>query len=1154
MATTRYITPIYDRTSADVDFARDNQQDLENKHKGAWNYTDANRVCNNLKYAAEHMYREGFLSEPYVMSVKTDWTEDDIITYEEINTMIVNNMNNLRTYSRPDLQWFPIALIANMDFNVANWLERNIDELAHQVPMPPEKFTLTVEYGSGSGEYEANTIVEIVADPPPEEGLIFDHWSGDHLENIEHATAAHTTYKMPYMNINLKANYSNAVPHTLTVKTYTNTITEQLMMGGVLKIEADPAPLGKVFHHWEVSPAEYEDQLYEPAASTHFTMPNADVTLTAVYITVGDKYLSVVNGTGSGWYTYGTNVQISPTIPSGSTFTGWSGDTQYLTGDTSTAYNVVKIPDVSRITVRANYHTPSSGGGSNPGGGGGGSTYIPATDLTLTVKNGFITSTGGTTGVYDEFDRVAITADPAPSGYVFDYWSRSGDGSVSGSANGTVVIGRTDITVTAVYRRLEYYTLRVTTDGGTTTTIKESEDRFSIDARPIPSGYVFEYWSGDTSGISTREPYNGNVMMGHSDRTITAIYRYLDTHTLTVNQLSGSYTYIQKEGSTVTITPEAALPGTRFTHWTFEGAGHYSVSNGVATVTYGNGDATLTAHYVNIWTITAVNGTINNRTSAVLDEGSTYSLVTRDLAIYEGFDGWSQSGPGSIRNAASKATEFTVGNGDATLTANISQYPDKTLKVYWRHPSTNVTTLAFEKTYQYGSKIPLIEAQIAPDKSTFLSWLGDVDDLKPSALASTVSIDSITTDTAITATYFYPESPQYFTLTVYDGYPESGTYAAGTQVAINARTPSQNWEFHKWEGDTQYLVDPNVKLPENSVIMPLKSITLKAKFKVLGEEPLYRCSVSNGTASATYKIAEDSTVDVSGVYIDVPADTEVTLTGEPDVVGWVFDRWDGNFEAAGVIDIVKTNNPTVFTMPENDVNVVMIRRELMKATVYTTNATGPGNAYAGKYPIAGTLRDTEDIRYVFSHWTCVDADGIDCISAIEDPEAVETNINLGEKDLWIEAVYKIYYKLTVVEGQDTGEGYYEEGFEVTTVYANTPAPEEKLVFDHWEDPMMVLVNIYDPTPTIIMRNTVATITAVFISLDAQGNSVVVTSEDIDDSLITRSDSYAVNGTYNVGTLAFDKEGCLGVVTEVDPDKSDDTDDFAVEQLFYGGNF
>lgn len=143
------------RTLADVEYARANQHDLENKHKGAWNYTDANRVGNNLKYAAEHMYKEGILREPYVMQIKTDWKEEDIITYEELNTMIVNNMNNLKTFSRPDLKWFNIALITNLDYNLANWLEKNIHELAHQEPMPEIPHKLTVVNGSGSGEYLA---------------------------------------------------------------------------------------------------------------------------------------------------------------------------------------------------------------------------------------------------------------------------------------------------------------------------------------------------------------------------------------------------------------------------------------------------------------------------------------------------------------------------------------------------------------------------------------------------------------------------------------------------------------------------------------------------------------------------------------------------------------------------------------------------------------------------------------------------------------------------------------------------------------------------------------------------------------------------------------------------------------------------------------
>ena len=87
-----------------------------------------------------------------------------------------------------------------------------------------------------------------------------------------------------------------------------------------------------------------------------------------------------------------------------------------------------------------------------------------------------------------------------------------------------------------------------------------------------------------------------------------------------------------------------------------------------------------------------------------------------------------------------------------------------------------------------------------------------------------------------------------------------------------------------------------------------------------------------------------------------------------------------------------------------------------------------------------------------------------------------------------------------------------------------------------------------------MKDTVSTITAVFTSLDAKGNSIAITGNDIHDELITRHDSYLINGIYAVGTIVFDKDGCIGVITQVDPDNTDNTDDFKVEKLFYGGNF
>ena len=721
------------------------------------------------------------------------------------------------------------------------------------------------------------------------------------------------------------------------------------------------------------------------------------------------------------------------------------------------------------------------------------------------------------------------------------------------SSTTTITIGTTAAIVTANYRLLEYHNLTLITNSGTTVSARERHEWVTINANPPPSNYTFNSWTGDTSGFEINK-VSTSAKMGTSDRTITATYREISAHTLTVHQLSGDVIYTQNEFTTVSLTAENAPAGKRFVQWNITGQGNLSTRYSSTTVfTFGNGNTELTPIYVNVWTITVTDGTVDGSSSILLNEGSSYRLMCRRLAAYERFDGWMLAGPGIITNLAATDTYFTVGNGDATITASISNYPDKTLTIYMRDPDTETDTLLSEETYTYGSAIPVV-APVAPDKTTFSTWLGDVEVLYPSALASSVSINNLTTDATIVATYYYPESPQYFTLNVYDGYPATGVYAVGSQISIRAREPSQGWEFYKWYGDTQYLVNQDLTISENLVVMPLKSIELYAKFKVAGETPLYRISVTNGIASGTYEDSSEVEHTESGAYIDVPAGTIVTLTADPDVVGWVFDYWSGNFASAGVDDIIVTDNPATFTAVESDLNIVMTRRELDKYTVYTTNATGPGTNYPGTYPIAGNLSNTEERHYVFNEWSCVDANEEDCISAIGNPNLVETTITLTDKDLWATASYTTYYKLTVVQGQDSGGGYYYEGQTVNSVVADTPTPGSRLIFDHWDDPTEIITNIYDPTPTIVMKDTVATITAVYVSLDARGNSVVVTGSDLHTGVITKTRSTLINGVYAVGTIVFDADGCIGVITSVDPDQNDNTDDYGVTKLFYGGNF
>ena len=66
-------------------------------------------------------------------------------------------------------------------------------------------FTLTVENGTGSGTYEADDEITIVANEA-QDGMVFDKWIGD-VENVADVNASTTTIKMPSKNATITATY-----------------------------------------------------------------------------------------------------------------------------------------------------------------------------------------------------------------------------------------------------------------------------------------------------------------------------------------------------------------------------------------------------------------------------------------------------------------------------------------------------------------------------------------------------------------------------------------------------------------------------------------------------------------------------------------------------------------------------------------------------------------------------------------------------------------------------------------------------------------------------------------------------------------------------------------------------------------------------------
>ena len=147
-------------------------------------------------------------------------------------------------------------------------------------------YTLTVNYGSGSGGYSAGDTVTIVANTAPA-GKVFDKWTSDNSDvKFASATSTSTTFTMPAANVTVTATYKDiSVPdpskdYTLTVKNGTG--GGKYNAEDTVSITANTAPAGKVFDKWT---SDNSDVNFASAtsASTIFIMPATDVTVTANY-------------------------------------------------------------------------------------------------------------------------------------------------------------------------------------------------------------------------------------------------------------------------------------------------------------------------------------------------------------------------------------------------------------------------------------------------------------------------------------------------------------------------------------------------------------------------------------------------------------------------------------------------------------------------------------------------------------------------------------------------------------------------------------------------------------------------------------------------------------------------------------------------------
>jgi hypothetical protein len=426
-----------------------------------------------------------------------------------------------------------------------------------------DQYRLTVNGGTGSGNYDYGAVANIAATVP--DGKRFDRWTGD-VATIANVNTAQTTITM-----NGAKTVTAALIDQFQLKVNGGTGSGTYDLGAQATISAI-TPAGKRFTKWVGDVGNVTDP---NAASTTITM-NAAATVTATF--VNQCTLTVNGGVGSGVYDYDQTVPIMATTPPGSRFAQWTGDIANV-GNPYAVSTTITLFGNAVLTA----------------------TFAP--QYTLQVVH------GSGSGQYDPNAVVTISA-IVPAGTRFVKWTGSVGSVADPNLPTTTITMLGDATVTASFT--EQYTLVVTNGTGSGT---YDPGKVVTIAATVPAGQRFTRWTGDLANVTDPNAPVTTITM-RSSAGVAA--NFADQYTLVVNNGTGSGTY--DAGRIVPITA-AGLTGYRFDRWTGDTA-NVQDPNQAATFVTMNASATVTATFLEQCTLTVNNGT----GSGAYDRGATASI------------------------------------------------------------------------------------------------------------------------------------------------------------------------------------------------------------------------------------------------------------------------------------------------------------------------------------------------------------------------------------------------------------------------------------------------------------------------------------------------------------------------------------------------
>lgn len=421
--------------------------------------------------------------------------------------------------------------------------ETTATESETQTETPALTYAVTVD-GTLVGNYAAGDTVT-VAQPAASTGTVFSSWmiTNDAAITLSTVGDGTWTFTMPAGEVSLSSIFDVAT-HTVTVvsgTTGSGATTGAFEYGSTVSIAAETAPDGMEFDHWSSTGSTAVTFANETSATTTFTMPDGDVEVTAVYVSLPNTYtVKVSNGLLDGSYTehsYEEGTQVTVTAnasANGEEFSGWTvNDGTYDLGKDA-ASSTVTVTVTENMTFVANYTGVS---------------------YSITLTNGTADYTESVAGTV-----ITITAAEPAAGYAFDYWTVDTQNVTLTDASASVTtftMPAADVTLTAVYKQVQY---AVTVENGSSSqSYYYYGDTVTITSNYPASGMEFSTWTATSGNVTFADASRATTTftMPASDVTVSASYE--DGPTASDNYISGitsGGSYVANEK--LTFTPVGA--------------------------------------------------------------------------------------------------------------------------------------------------------------------------------------------------------------------------------------------------------------------------------------------------------------------------------------------------------------------------------------------------------------------------------------------------------------------------------------------------------------------------------------------------------------------------------------------------------------------